>query len=221
MKYTLVLFLVILVGCDTPTRSRFPSTGTGDALQTPTGVNLVPTTSGGTSTGGTTGGTTTATPGFENCNLTTRSSTADLGSIAVCKSALDETSIKFVTSATDTSARTCFIPTYKDAAGNSTYLGDPQCTLTEAEKVYAGHLYKNRTGMAGYPLSGVTIMKEALLVEYFGCMDAYVVYIQSNNYCRVYPQDPYCVNGANQYRNSKCNAFKLKYPNNFLDLYLR
>ncbi len=215
MKYTFVLFLVILAGCDTPTRSRFPTTGTGDALQTPTGTNLTPTTPTSPTTP------VTVTPGFESCNLTTRNSTADLGNIAVCKSSQDETSIKFITSSSDSANRTCFIPTYKDTAGNSTYLGDPQCTLTEAEKTYAGHLYKNRTGMSQYPINGVMIMKEALLVEYYACMDAYVVYIQSNNYCRTYYNDPYCINAANQYRATKCNTFKTKYPNNYLDLYLR
>ncbi len=218
MKYTCVLFLVILIGCDTPTRSRFPSTGNGDALQAPTGTNLTP-----TPTGTTTGGTPapTATPGFENCNLTNRNSTADLGSIGICKSSQDETSIKFVTSTSDSANRTCFIPTYKDASGSSTYLGNPQCTYTEAEKVYSGHLYKNRPGLQQYPINGVTIMKEALLVDYFACMDGYVAYIQSSNYCRVYPSDPNCVNAANQARAAKCNYFKTKYPNNYLDIYLR
>lgn len=215
MKLMILSLLVLAVGCDTPTRSRFPNSTSvgGDAFTTTPGST---TTTPGTTT--TTPGTTSS-PGFESCNLTTRSSTADLGSLGICKSSLDETQVRFVTSITETTSRICIIPTYKDSSGNSTYLGDPQCTYTEAEKIYTGRLYKNRTGTSSYPITGVMVMKEALLVEYFACMDSYAKYIQY--YCPANPAYAPCVQGATNYRNSVCNNFKAKYPNNYLDIYLR
>lgn len=220
MKLLILSLLVVAAGCDTPTRSRFPST-VGDAITQPGPVSpLEPignTTSGSTTSGSNPG--TPPSPGFENCNLTQRSSSTDTGSIGVCKSSIDETQIRFVSSLGDTTRRTCLIPTYKDQYGNSTYLGDPQCTYTETEKVYTGRLYKNRNGMAQYPITGVMVMKENLLVEYFACMDAYMKYIQY--YCPSNPTYAPCVSGATNYRNSVCNNFKTKYPNSYLDLYLR
>ncbi|MFL5784845.1 MAG: hypothetical protein ACJ76H_09565 [Bacteriovoracaceae bacterium] len=218
MKILIFSLLLIAVGCDTPTRSRFP-TATGNGLAAPTDGGLTPLdpSKSGTTTGTTTGGTTQT--GFENCNLTTRSTTADLGSVGVCKSSQDETLVRFVTSMANTTTRTCLIPTYKDQSGNTTYLGDPQCTFTDAEKVYTGRLYKNRQGTSSYPVTGVMIMKETLLVDYFKCMDAYISYI--NYYCPAAPTYPPCVTGASQSRDSLCNYFKQKYPNSYLDLYLR
>jgi hypothetical protein len=221
MKILIFSLLLIAVGCDTPTRSRFP-TATGNGLAAPTDGGLTPLdpSKSGSTTGTTTGGTTQT--GFENCNLTTRNSSAaaELGSVGVCKSSQDETLVRFVTSMAQTQMpRICLIPTYKDQSGNTTYLGDPQCTLTESEKVYTGRLYKNRTGLSNYPLTGVMIMKETLLPDYFACMDAYVKYI--NFYCPAAPTYPPCVTGASQSRDSLCNYFKQKYPNGYLDLYLR
>lgn len=218
MKYLILSLLMFAAGCDTPTRARFPTSGNGNSLTAPGGGTFEPAPVG-TTTSGTTGGTTPPSPGFENCNLAKSNSTADLGGIGICKSTLDETTVRFVSSSTNTSSRTCLIPTYKDQAGNSTYLGDPQCTYTEAEKVYTGRLYKNRSGMAQYPLNGVMVMKEELLVEYFACMDSYLKYIQY--YCPQAPNYAPCVQAATNYRNSVCNNFKMKYPNNYLDLYLR
>lgn len=216
MKYLMLTALMIVAGCDTPTRSRFPSTiGTGNNQTVGTGFDL---TSGGTSSGSTTGtttGGTTATPGFESCSLAKNNTTADLGSIGVCQSAIDETKLRFVSSIGNDSSRTCLIPTYKDQYGNSTYLGQPQCTYTIAEKIYTGTLIKNRSGMGSYPINGVMIMKETLLPEYFQCMDAYMYFIQGN--CPQY-QSPQCAQAATNYRNGICNNFKLKYPNNYLDL---
>ncbi len=216
MKYLIFTLLIVVVGCDTPTRSRFPSASSSDALGTPGGtgtltpidptVPVTPTTP------------VTSTPGFESCNLAKSNSTADLGGIGICKSTQDETQIRFVSSLTNTSARTCIIPTYKDQYGNSTYLGDPQCTYTEAEKIYTGRLYKNRSGVSQYALNGVMMMKEGMLVEYFACMDAYLKYI--SYYCPAAPTYAPCVQGASNYRAQVCNQFKAKYPNNYIDRFL-
>jgi hypothetical protein len=220
MKFIILSVLVILVGCDTPTRSRFPTASSiGNPVVSPTAGNFTGgATTGGSTTGTTTGGATTS-PGFENCNLTKSNSTADLGSLGICKSTLDETVLRFVTSQSDSTSRTCFIPTYKDSTGSSTYLGDPQCTYTEAEKIYTGRFVKNRSGFSQYPINGVMIMKENLLVEYFACMDSYTKYI--SYYCPANPNYAPCLQGAANYRYQVCTQFKTKYPNNYLDLYFR
>ncbi len=217
MKFIILSVLVVLVGCDTPTRSRFPNASSiGNPIGDPFTANPPP----GTTTGSTSGGTPApVVPGFENCNLAKNNTTADLGSMGICKNSQDETQIRFVTSQGDTSKRTCIIPTYKDQAGSSTYLGDPQCTYTEAERIYTGRLYKNRPGMSQYPITGVMIMKDALLVEYFGCMDAYAKYIAY--YCPANPNYAPCVQAASNHRNQVCTQFKTKYPNNYLDIYIR
>ncbi len=215
MKYLIFALLIVVVGCDTPTRSRFPSTGsTGDALGT--GFTTLPPTPVTPTTPTTP--TSPATPGFENCNLTKSSSTADLGGIGICKNTVTETKIRIVSSLTNTTSRTCIIPTYKDQAGNSTYLGDPQCLYTKAEEVVEGGLVKNRNGLSGYPINGVMIMREQLLVEYFGCMDAYAKYI--SYYCPANPTYAPCAQGASNYRAQICNQFKSKYPNNYIDRFL-
>lgn len=216
MKLIFFSMLLAVVACDTPTRARFPSTSSSaSGFGTPSG--FVPANTSGGSSGSGPGVTTS--PGFEYCNLTKSNGTPDLGMVGICKSTLDETMIKFVSSATNTSSRTCFIPTYKDASGSSTYLGQPQCTYTEAEKVVQGQLPKNRSGFSNYQLNGVMIMRENLVPEYFQCMDSYAMYIQS--YCPAQPTYPPCVQAATNVRNSICNNFKMKYPNNYLDLYLR
>lgn len=218
MKYLILSFMVLLAGCDTPTRSRFP-TSSSSSLGTPTTGSGFTSSTSGSASGGTTTGGATSDPGFEYCNLTNRSATADLGSVGICKSSLDETQIRFVSNMTNTTSRTCLIPTYKDQYGSSTYLGDPQCTYTQSEQVYTGRLYKNRSGFTNYAINGVMVMREGLLPEYFQCMDAYQQYI--NYYCPANQTYAPCVQGATNYRNSICNNFKQKYPNNYLDLNLR
>jgi hypothetical protein len=215
MKYLMIVLLVVIAGCDTPTRSRFPSTASSNSLGTPTAPGtFTPTPTTGTPTPAPV----TSTTGFENCNLSKTQSSADLGGIGICKSSIDETQIRFVSSLSNTTSRTCIIPTYKDQYGNSTYLGDPQCTYTEAEKVYTGRLYKNRSGVSQFALNGVMIMREGLLVEYFACMDSYMKYVQY--YCPANPTYPPCLQGANNYRAQICNQFKAKYPNNYIDRFL-
>lgn len=216
MKFLILSVLVIVSACDTPTRSRFPNASSlgGNSSTVPgapspfTSPTLPGTTPGATST-----------PGFEACNLTKSNMTPDLGSIGICKNSQDETQIRFVTSQTDATNRVCIIPTYKDGTGSSAYLGDPQCTYTQAETIYTGRLYKNRPGMSSYPITGVMIMREQLLVEYFGCMDSYAKYI--SYYCPANPNYAPCVQSATNYRNTVCTQFKQKYPNNYLDIYIR
>ncbi len=220
MKYLMIVLLVVIVGCDTPTRSRFPSTGSSsDAIgTTPTtpGVFTPAPTIPGTPTTPTTP--VVSSPGFENCNLSKNNTSADLGSVGVCRSTIDETHIRYVSSLSNSSSRTCIIPTYKNQAGSTTYLGEAQCFYTTAETVVEGRLVKNRPGFSQLALNGVTIMREGLLVEYFACMNAAVQY--TNYYCPANPSYLPCAQAAANYQAQLCNQFKSKYPNNYVDRYL-
>ncbi len=213
---------ILLTSCDTPQRTRATTSLNGDALQTASGAGpgLTDVSAGGAAsgaTGGTTGGTTTD-PNFPTCDLSLKYSTADLGQIGLCQSTVNETMFKFKSSLTSDS-RVCLIPTYKDTSGASTWLGQPQCTMTTAGSTYSGSLYKTRSGYTGYSINGVMVMKEGLLTEYFQCIDAYINYI--NTYCPLNPNNTQCVNNANLQRNYLCNNFKTKYPNNYLDIRVR
>lgn len=212
MKYLILSLLVIVAGCDTPTRSRFPGTSSSSQIADP--FTSTPGTGSVTPTTPTTP-TTPVTPGFENCNLTKSRSTADLGAIGVCRSSLNELQVRFVSSASNTSRRTCLIPLSRDAQNRSVYLGDPQCTYTEAEKVYTGQLYKH-SAKSNLTMNGVAIMLDNVLVDYFACKDAYVKYI--SYYCPGNPNYAPCVQAANNYSNQMCGLLVTKYPNNFLEV---
>ena len=215
MKNTMIfsLLLITAVSCDAPQRTRMGANGVAsNSLNTPN--TQVPTGGSGVTPTPSTP-TTTPAAGFTNCPMTYAYATADLGNVAICQSTIDETTFQFKSSTTDTSSRTCLIPTYKDSSGASTYIGNPQCTLTEAGKLYTGKLLKNRSGFESASLNGVMLMKETLLVEYFGCMDSYMSYMASCG------NSQYCANNANARRTLVCNAFKAKYPNNYLDIRTR
>lgn len=245
MKQLLIFSLFIFaVGCDSPQRSRNPinyingSTLGNASGQTTGGFSSIPTTpSTGTTTGSTTG-TTTTTPGFETCELDGKNKyyVVDIGYFGLCQSTADETAIMFKPSLSSTSARVCLIPTYKEASGSSTWLGQPQCTYTTSNQVVSGKLYKDRSGYASYPIRGVIVMKEALLPEYFGCMNAYTNWpanvCQTNaytQYCQYWgPRCPYgsrsnavCDTEARNYMNQLCTTFKTKYSSAYGDLTVR
>lgn len=219
MKTLIALSFIALtyVGCDNPQRARTSTAVNGSSNYTDTGTNLGTTTSS-TSTTTTTGTTTSAAvdANFPACSFTYKYSNTDLGQVAICQSTVDNTLFKFMMSTSSTSTRVCLIPTYKDASGSSTWLGQPQCTYVTAAQTYQGKLYKTRSGYTGYTLNGVMVMKETLLTEYFQCIDAYINYI--NTYCPLNPYNTTCVNNATIQRNYLCNAFKTKYPSNYLDL---
>ncbi len=214
--FAVLLMGTLISGCDNPQRTRATELVSGNGV-TQTGSNgLVDTTTGTTTTGSTTGAT--ADPNFPTCNLSYAYATTDLGQIALCQSTVDETLFKFKSSLSSDS-RVCLIPTYKDASGASTWIGQPQCTLTVAGNTYQGKLYKTRAGYTGYNINGVMVMKEGLLTEYFNCIDSYINYV--NNYCPLNPSNPQCVADASTYRNNICTTFKNKYPNNYLDIRVR
>lgn len=225
----MIFFLVVIAGCDAPTRSRFPSAssssdsigapGTGGFTPTPTPtLPVTPTTPG-------------MAQGFDNCAMTgvslmydpyatcvekqTSPSAPCPSKVSLCKSSLNEAQIRFTTTVNNTSNRYCIIPTYKDAAGNSTYIGNPQCTYVNANQVYNTSLEKNRSGFSAFPINGMMVMFESMLVEYFGCMDGYTKFLQAN--CPV-NQNSACVQAASNYRAQVCNQFKTKYANYYLDL---
>lgn len=237
MKYFILLSLFTLIACDVPSQRRQifqsgKSNNVGDKLKpgnlvdSETGVPNSPTNGTSTATSGT---------GFESCSLSPKGSTVALGAIGICKNSVDPTQIKFQTSATDAVSRTCIIPTYKSSNGSSTYLGDPQCTFTQAGKIYLGRLYLTRQGFQGYPLTGVIIMKEPVLASYYECMHSYVFYTQNYNctssadYQACFQQYRYttttahqmcCQRQATNYQALVCNTFKSNFAGQYIDIAL-
>lgn len=238
-NYILFLpLLMLFVGCDAPQRTRAPSTyitGYTNSGTQPGYPGTNPVTNPSTPTTPTTPGTTppvATTPGFESCDLTHKYQTADVGWFGICQSKQDETLFKFRPSLTSTSIRTCLIPTYRDASGASTYIGNPQCTFTTSNVVVDGKLYKDRSGFSGYPINGVIVMREPLLPEYISCMHGYVNWPSNacstgnNSYCSYWKSVcPYggrtggaCDSEARNYMANICNTFKTKYPNAYVDI---
>lgn len=222
---TLILsmsLLVLAASCDSPQRNRLTNNlSTGNGVTQPTGGNnLNPWgTTTGTTSSSTTGGSSGSNkpPGFENCDITPTHYAAVIGYTGICQSTLDETSIAVNSTVTDTN-RTCLIPTYKDGAGSSTYLGQPQCFAPEQNKVMMGKLYKTRSGFTQLAINGLMVMKEASLTAYFTCMDAYVSY--RSNQCPYGAQtNSYCAQLARNDMTVKCNDFKAAHP--YLDIRLK
>jgi hypothetical protein len=214
--FAVVLMGAMLVGCDNPQRTRATELVTGNGVTQSGSNGLVDTTPG--STTGTTTGTTTIDPNFPSCTLTYAYTSPALGQIAICQSTVDETLFKFKSSLTS-DKRVCLIPTYKDASGASTWIGQPQCTLTNAGNTYSGKLLKTRAGYTGYSINGVMMMKEDLLNAYFNCIDSYITFINGN--CPLNPTNPQCVTDATTYRNNICTAFKNTNSGNYLDIRVR
>lgn len=233
MKYFLPLILFTLVACDVPSQRRQLIKSGADSVSTTSGAGngLVSGqdnyTSGSSATSGT---------GFENCSLTPKGSTLSLGSVGVCQNSVDQTQVKFQTSSSDSSMRTCLIPTYKQADGSSLYLSSqPQCTLTVAGKIYTGKLVLNRSGFETYPMNGVIVMKENIMPSYYECMNAYAFYTQNRNctyeqdytMCRqqmaYYPNahQTCCQRQAQNYQTLVCNSFKANFGTQYLDIRLK
>ncbi len=243
MKTSLFFLLTIflLAACDAPQRTRAPMNFiSSDNVSNP-GPGFSGTTSGsqsGGSTGTTTGGgTTTTDPGFQHCDLSDKYHTIDIGHFGLCQSTLDESIFRFRTSMASSTVRICLIPTYKDANGSSTYLGQPQCAYTVANKVIQGQLYKNRNGFSDKLINGVIVMKEPLLNSYFGCMNAFINWpanacpqgVNTSYNCSVWLRScPYgasanasCAQVANAYMAQVCNSFKTTYGNSYVDIRTR
>lgn len=242
MMFTLMM--LVLVGCDAPQRTRIQKLGSTEANNL-TNPSNTPSSNFGNPTGGSTPNPATVTdpsaavtqlPGFSGCDLSLKYTSVDTNSFGLCQSTQDETAFLFKAGATSTTIRTCLIPTYKDAAGSSTYVGQPQCTYTELGKVVQGKLYKNRTGFESFPINGVMVMREPLLQEYFNCMNAYTNWLQmtcpngpTSSYCSYWI--PRCPTGAKTnalcdqegktFMNQVCTTFKTKYPNSYIDIKTR
>lgn len=225
---TLMLSLVTLLlatSCDNPARNRLTNgLSSGDQFNSGNGSTGgsnpwgTGSTTGSSTSGSTTGGSSTPRPaGYENCDITAKYYAAGINYMGICQSTLDETSVAVNSTVAD-SARTCLIPTYKDAAGSSTYVGQPQCFAPQANSVTMGNIYKTRNGYTSTPINGVMVMKEASLGAYFGCMDAYTSYRSSA--CPYGPtQNATCDAYARQLMTQKCNDFKATNP--YLDIRLK
>jgi len=241
-KIILLTFMVlVLVGCDAPQRTRIQRLGSVESnnLTNPTnnfGSNFGNPNGGGAPTLPTItdpASAVTQLPGLQSCDLSLKYSSVDTSSFGICQSSQDETTFLFKSGVTTTNIRTCIIPTYKDAAGSSTYLGQPQCTYTELGKVVQGKLIKNRSGFESFPINGVIVMREPLLPEYFNCMNAFTNWLQiacpsgpTSAYCSYWI--PRCPSGAKtnalcdqegkNFMSQVCSAFKSKYPNSYVDI---
>lgn len=221
---TLMLSLMTLflaTACDNPTRNRLANNlGSGNNLTDGAGNNNSSNPWGSGSTTGSTTGSSTGTPkpaGFENCDITAKYYAAGINYMGICQSTLDETSVAVKLTVAD-STRTCLIPTYKDSSGSSTYLGQPQCFIPQANIVTMGNIYKTRTGYANSPINGVMVMKEASLGAYFTCMDAYTSY--RSTACPYGPTtNANCDAYARQLMTQKCNDFKATNP--YIDIRLK
>lgn len=235
--------MLILSGCDAPIRNRTPGSfqnmnGLNNSNSNGSNNNAISYNPGdlsnstGTTTGVTTGGGSIDT-NFPSCDLSTKYYTTSMGYFGLCQGS-NETQIKVKFSMT-TSSRNCLIPTYKDANGSSTYIGQPQCTyVNQANTEIQGSLPKNRSGFESYSLNGVMVMKEELLPNYFKCMHAYVDWLnqicpygpQSSQQCYItYSSCPYgartnasCGQAASQHMSNVCNSFKSTYSNQYVDV---
>ncbi len=227
----LFLFLVLAVACDAPQRMRAPQNYVNGNTIGTSGSPSVPTSGATFETSGMVPVITTT--GFENCELMDRYQTIDIGHFALCQSTLDETIFKFRPSLSSPSIRTCLIPTYKDASGASTYIGNPQCTFTTASQTIQGKLMKDRPGYGTYPLNGVIVMKEPLLPEYINCMHGYVNWPRNacpggatSSYCNNWlPRCPVgaksnisCDAEARNFMANICTNFRTKFSNSYIDI---
>jgi hypothetical protein len=239
--FTIIAFfgLVTITGCDAPQRTRTPygaQNSNGQSSPTANDTILAPGTLSNTPGVNSTNNSNSSSnnQNFNNCDLSYKYQSRDMGSFGLCQSSVDEKLFRVKFSQTTTN-RNCLIPLYKDATGSSTYIGQPQCTyVNQAEASLDGALVKNRTNFETYPLNGVIVMKEALLPEYFQCMNAYNNWlpqacpygVNSSQYCAYW--QPRCPNGAipntqcgqaaSDFMKQICDGFKSRYSNSYVDI---
>lgn len=174
---------------------------------------------------------------YAHCDYSYRYHTIDIGHFAICQSRTDETKFKFKTQMANRNIQVCLIPTYRDAAGGSTYLGKPQCAYTEAGRDYEGRLYKDRSGFSGYNITGVIVLKYGLHEAYFSCMNASLNW--PANVCAYGPNtsascsqlyytcpsgsatNANCAAQANGHMSQVCEQFKSTYRNSYVDISTR
>ena len=229
-KFLSVPVVLVLLGCDAPTRSRpIPNlsgsdsyTSSGNTSNSSSGFG--PST-GGTTTSGSTGGTSTTSTrpaGFENCSFSIGGFAAGIGQIYACQSTLDETQIGVKSTQTNQD-RTCLIPMYKDQNGGSTYLSkEPQCFIQMAGAETFGKLSKTRPGFQNHPLNSLMIMKYNSLSSFYTCMDALTTFSDprcpSGMQTPPYQQNVYpyayvnCMQLAQARMNQICSDFKTMHP---------
>lgn len=240
--FALTMMNLILVGCDAPQRTRngIYNSGSEGFMANSSGSSGSGSSGGWWEAGNSSGGTSSSGSssgglgvGFESCDFSNSAYASTIGHTGLCQSSLDETIVKIKTSIGDSAAKNCLIPTYKDGAGSSTYLGQPQCFFPQENVVTQGKLYKNRNGTFGtgvafvnLPLNGLMIMKEASLPAYFNCMNAIPNFRDIR--CPYHASTaPYYINGtliscsvlANSYMNTVCNDFKVVHP--YIDIRLK
>ena len=215
MKTMITPFVLLLlaVACDAPQQRRMAGTFSASSTST-TNTNPTPGFTSDSDTKTTTDGTTGTAANTVTCTKTAVAYHAGLGNVDVCQNAGNELNFKLTFSTTDQSDGTCIIPMYKDAAGNSTYLGSAQCTKHNQGQVVMGNVSKGRTGYAGYQVNSVMVVKYSGSGAFFQCMNAYGTTFQAcmNSYRGLATYQAYCDNQAKTYMSSLCNTFKTNYP---------
>lgn len=100
-------------------------------------------------------------------NLKTATAT-EIGEVSVCPSLSNELQLTYRPSIGDTTTATCLIPTYIQADGRSTYLGEPVCVYHNAGALRQYTFVKTR--YLSSPVNGVMIMKQDIVASYFQCL---------------------------------------------------
>lgn len=194
-----LFFLTLALGaCLAPTEKRGTTqrnqSGTPASNLLTGGVNLSPTATATATSTVTATPTATAVPGgsgYESCNFNNAvvfNASSDIGPIRICRNMNDETRIRVKFDQIHSSEQVCFIPTYKDDSGKSTYLGPASCTYNEANQIKEILLYKTRpsffitpTSYINFqtmPLRGVMVMMKERVPAFFNCMDAATIDVQ-------------------------------------------
>jgi hypothetical protein len=113
-------------------------------------------------------------PGYDNCNLEAHKQSAPLifKDISICINVHDDNEFKVKFGNQDYVHGTCFIPMYKQAYGNSTYVGIAQCTYHAEDDILTGTFVRNRPGFQNAPINSIMVVKKQTITPFFDCMDA-------------------------------------------------
>ena len=193
--------ILLLAGCDNPTRTRFESIDNVD----PNLVQGTPVVSEDVvDDGEVTDGTDVSIPedGFEDCNLGYQYyGGSNIGSFGLCQNSMNESEFKIKMANQDLSVGTCFVPVHIVNGGNSYKLGIAECVHNRAGQIYNMILTKERSE----PINGVMVIKAGSAINaYMSCMSAKVDYMRSIPNCQFSQQ---CMYQADQYANQICTQF--------------
>lgn len=223
------LFLIMMVGCDAPTRNRYPtvpefnsgdvSFGSGGFTNGGTGDNI---TEGGSGTGGSGGDSGSGgsgdsqQQGYEHCSLATTIYGGTMGYFGLCQHSQDERGFKFKFTMNytcqggnnqSTNCGSCFIPMHLGTSG-SFALGPAQCVHNQAGQEYYGTFQKARNEQ----INSIMVIHRYSVDSFFQCMGAYDQYLSQ---CYGGAANPSCVQAASNYANQVCQSFVSTHRNHY------